>query len=70
MLVVCLTVAVVIVFFLCWAPFHAQRLLFTYGTVSDNWQNETLRLVNERLFYVAGQLTVITRVNVNRAGDI
>ena len=51
---VCPAVAVVIVFFLCWAPFHAQRLLFTYGTVWDDWTSETLRLVNEWIFYVAG----------------
>ncbi|XP_043208827.1 neuromedin-U receptor 1-like, partial [Amphibalanus amphitrite] len=55
-MVVRMLVAVVIVFFLCWAPFHAQRLLFTYGTVWDNWTSETLRTVNEWIFYVAGVL--------------
>lgn len=30
------TVAVVIAFFICWAPFHVQRLIYIYGTKSDH----------------------------------
>ncbi|GAB6024111.1 hypothetical protein CHUAL_008821 [Chamberlinius hualienensis] len=42
-------VAVVIAFFICWAPFHAQRLLFVYADTTP-W-SKTLRIVNEILFY-------------------
>lgn len=30
------TVAVVVAFFLCWAPFHAQRLVAIYGSGNDH----------------------------------
>lgn len=29
-------VAVVVAFFLCWAPFHAQRLVAIYGSGNDH----------------------------------
>jgi hypothetical protein len=47
------TVAVVIAFFICWAPFHAQRLLFVYVSISSEW-SENLRLANEIVSYLAG----------------
>ncbi|XP_054264161.1 neuropeptides capa receptor-like [Macrosteles quadrilineatus] len=42
-------VAVVITFFLCWAPYHAQRLHYRYGRDSDYYYQ-----INEWLYYVAG----------------
>lgn len=41
--------AVVIAFFLCWAPFHAQRLLYLYAKDSPNYAQ-----VNELLYTIAG----------------
>ena len=42
-------VAVVIAFFICWAPFHAQRLLYVYGKGYKYY-----REVNEKMYYIAG----------------
>ncbi|XP_055636338.1 neuropeptides capa receptor [Toxorhynchites rutilus septentrionalis] len=47
--------AVVITFFVCWAPFHAQRLLFLYAR---NWQH--FNTVNTWLFSVAGWLYYVS----------
>ena len=41
--------AVVMAFFLCWAPFHAQRLIYVYCK-----HNKFFRTVNEYLFHVSG----------------
>ena len=43
--------AVVLAFFLCWAPFHAQRLTYVYFKESD-----IFRTINEYLYYVSGFL--------------
>uniref|UniRef100_A0A1B6C172 G-protein coupled receptors family 1 profile domain-containing protein n=1 Tax=Clastoptera arizonana TaxID=38151 RepID=A0A1B6C172_9HEMI len=43
--------AVVITFFLCWAPFHVQRLLYLYGR---NWEHFTE--FNEWMYYITGCL--------------
>lgn len=42
-------VAVVIAFFVCWAPFHAQRLLYVYAKDSPNY-----REINEKMFFITG----------------
>jgi len=42
-------VAVVIGFFICWAPFHAQRLLYVYGKEHPHY-NE----INEKMYYITG----------------
>ncbi|XP_064594485.1 pyrokinin-1 receptor-like isoform X2 [Liolophura sinensis] len=47
-------VAVVVAFFICWAPFHAQRLMTLY-IKRDDW-NEELIVVQSHLFYVSGIL--------------
>ncbi|KAG8242540.1 neuromedin U receptor activity protein [Homalodisca vitripennis] len=44
-----LPAAVVITFFLCWAPFHAQRLLYVYGRNTTHFYT-----INEWLYYIAG----------------
>ncbi|XP_031839764.1 neuropeptides capa receptor [Nomia melanderi] len=45
--------AVVIMFFICWAPFHAQRLLYVYGQDSDYYPdlNELLYILSGCLYY-------------------
>lgn len=40
----------VVTFFLCWAPFHAQRLLYLYADRSAPYYS----LINEWLYYIAG----------------
>ena len=52
------TVAVVIAFFVCWAPYHAQRLMFVYVTLYGQW-TENLKFVNQHLFYFAGKQSLI-----------
>ncbi|XP_012523767.2 neuropeptides capa receptor [Monomorium pharaonis] len=44
---------VVIMFFLCWAPFHAQRLLYIYAQESDYYPdlNEWLYILSGCLYY-------------------
>ncbi|XP_017787356.1 PREDICTED: neuropeptides capa receptor-like [Habropoda laboriosa] len=45
--------AVVILFFFCWAPFHAQRLLYVYAQESDYYPdlNEWLYILSGCLYY-------------------
>jgi hypothetical protein len=50
----------VVVFFLCWAPFHAQRLLVIYVR-RDQWTPELLVLQNG-LYYVSGVLYYVSSV--------
>eukprot|EP00095_Tigriopus_kingsejongensis_P005591 maker-scaffold12_size759060-snap-gene-6.20 protein:Tk05591 transcript:maker-scaffold12_size759060-snap-gene-6.20-mRNA-1 annotation:"neuropeptides capa receptor" len=45
------TTAVVFAFFLCWAPFHAQRLSYVYFK-----ESLIFRTINEYLYYVSGFL--------------
>ncbi|XP_059080612.1 uncharacterized protein LOC131878591 isoform X2 [Tigriopus californicus] len=46
-----LLAAVVFAFFLCWAPFHAQRLSYVYFK-----ESMIFRTINEYLYYVSGFL--------------
>ena len=43
--------AVVLAFFLCWAPFHAQRLCYVYFK-----ETKVFRTLNEYLYYISGFL--------------
>ncbi|XP_066600212.1 neuropeptides capa receptor-like [Prorops nasuta] len=45
--------AVVIMFFVCWAPFHTQRLLYIYAQESDFYPdlNEVLYILSGCLYY-------------------
>ncbi|XP_063233068.1 neuropeptides capa receptor-like [Bacillus rossius redtenbacheri] len=43
--------AVVVAFFLCWAPFHAQRLIYLYGKDAPNYSE-----INEWMYYITGIL--------------
>jgi neuromedin U receptor 1 len=44
-----IAVAVVLAFFICWAPFHTQRLIYVYFK-----HTQFFRTVNEYLFHVSG----------------
>ncbi|XP_071439458.1 pyrokinin-1 receptor-like [Hetaerina americana] len=55
--VVKMLVAVVIAFFLCWAPFHTQRLVAIYGSNSDNTpKNPHMLQLYGIITYVSGIL--------------
>ncbi|PSN37892.1 Pyrokinin-1 receptor [Blattella germanica] len=59
--VVKMLVAVVVAFFICWAPFHAQRLLAVYATGSTS---PSMVLVYQALTYTSGVLYYLsTTVN-------
>ncbi|KAJ8315275.1 hypothetical protein KUTeg_007425, partial [Tegillarca granosa] len=45
-------VAVVVAFFICWAPFHAQRLFTMYNT---NWSRNNME-IQMYMFYISGVL--------------
>ncbi|XP_049878431.1 neuropeptides capa receptor-like [Pectinophora gossypiella] len=47
--------AVVIAFFVCWAPFHVQRVFYIYGYALPQFH-----VINEHLFNVAGALYYVS----------
>lgn len=49
-------VAVVVAFFICWAPFHAQRLVYIYGVDKDHQPNDPLVL---KLFVITTYISGI-----------
>lgn len=53
--------AVVIMFFVCWAPFHAQRLLYVYAQASDYYPdlNEWLYILSGCLYYFSTTINPI-----------
>lgn len=51
-----ISVAVVVAFFFCWAPFHAQRLLAVYLSGADPEAQEPLVEVYFVLMYASGIL--------------
>ncbi|XP_058127140.1 pyrokinin-1 receptor-like [Anopheles ziemanni] len=56
--VVKMLVAVVIAFFLCWAPFHAQRLMAVYA--NEHNQDATVRRAFDLLTYTSGILYFVS----------
>ncbi|XP_053678625.1 D(3) dopamine receptor-like [Anopheles nili] len=56
--VVKMLVAVVIAFFLCWAPFHAQRLMAVYANEYN--ANDAIRMAFDILTHVSGILYYIS----------
>jgi len=56
-------VAVVVAFFICWAPFHAQRLMTIYIR-EDQWTPLWLEL-QSHLFYISGICSSIQSFNVS-----
>ena len=59
------SVAVVVAFFICWAPFHAQRLVAIYGTTdSDTPASPFMLTVYAIVTYTSGILYYVsTTVN-------
>ncbi|XP_050682859.1 neuropeptides capa receptor-like [Leptidea sinapis] len=53
--VIRMLVAVVTAFFVCWTPFHVQRLFFIYGLGMPQYH-----AINEQLFNVAGALYYVS----------
>ena len=52
------SVAVVVAFFICWAPFHAQRLM-TALIPDEKWSTEPkLHEIQTALFYISGRIIV------------
>ncbi|XP_076077991.1 pyrokinin-1 receptor-like [Mytilus galloprovincialis] len=50
-------VAVVVAFFVCWAPFHAQRLLTLFIT---DWNSTVMQTMQRYLFYISGVLFFVS----------
>jgi hypothetical protein len=51
------TVAVVVAFFICWAPFHAQRLFAIYGVQQ---QAPVMLKIYEIMTYISGILYYVS----------
>jgi hypothetical protein len=47
--------AVVLVFFVCWTPFHAQRLMFVIVTLQGSWTT-TNGFAHHVLFLASGKI--------------
>lgn len=52
----CFTVAVVVAFIICWAPFHAQRLLAIYGLRTGEKPSSAILALYTVLTYTSGIL--------------
>ncbi|KAG6802465.1 pyrokinin-like receptor 2 [Apis mellifera caucasica] len=52
--VIRMLVAVVVAFFICWAPFHAQRLLAVYAQNSKDKPEDVLIIIYTILTYMSG----------------
>ena len=68
-IIIVFPVAVVIAFFVCWAPYHTQRLMFVYVTLYGQW-TDNLKFVNQHLFYFAGKQAIMTQVLIEIQGQI
>ena len=51
----CFSAAVVLVFFVCWTPFHAQRLMFVIVTLQGSWTT-TNGFAHHVLFLASGNI--------------
>ena len=49
--------AVVLVFFVCWTPFHAQRLMFVIVTLQGSWTT-TNGFAHHVLFLASGKKNI------------
>ena len=53
-------VAVVLVFVVCWTPFHAQRLMFAVVTLQERWGDQDLGYIHHYLFVASGTGIITT----------
>ena len=51
------SVAVVLVFFICWTPFHSQRLMFVIVTLQGKWNHANSQ--THHILFLASGLSVI-----------
>lgn len=56
-----MSVAVVVAFFICWAPFHAQRLMTVY-ILEGQWTPTWLEL-QSHLFYISGHSKRVNNID-------
>ena len=52
-----ISVVVVVSFFLCWSPYHAQRLMFVLVTLTKGWDKHLIR-AQHLLFVISGHFVV------------
>ena len=53
--------AVVVAFFICWAPFHAQRLMVMYSNKTEE-QSDVRHAIKYVLYYISGVLYYVSSV--------
>lgn len=53
-------VAVVVAFFICWAPFHAQRFMALYGRAYELEGHDLYRTIYQGVHYISGILYYIS----------
>ena len=56
----CFSVAVVVAFFICWAPFHTQRLMYIYH--KPQYWTPAVKSLHNILFYISGVLYYVSSV--------
>ena len=56
------SVAVVVAFLICWAPFHMQRLMAFYVPSTDIDSTPALAILRGLLYYVSGVLYYVSSV--------
>lgn len=65
LMVIRMLIVVVSAFFICWAPFHAQRLLFMFVTLFKSW-NRQLMNIHYILFILSGKTLVDNKFSFNK----
>ncbi|CAL8106675.1 unnamed protein product [Orchesella dallaii] len=58
--VIRMLVAVVVAFFICWAPFHAQRFMALYGRAYELERHELYQSIYQGVHYISGILYYIS----------
>ena len=57
-------VAIVVAFFLCWAPFHTQRLMT--ASIPDGYWTEPLLEIQSVLFFISGKPPLVCAASKSR----
>ncbi|ODN06003.1 Neuropeptide capa receptor, partial [Orchesella cincta] len=58
--VIRMLVAVVVAFFICWAPFHAQRFMALYGRAYELERHDLYQSIYQGVHYISGVLYYIS----------